>query len=319
MPMSATPTKRPGGRSRQSRRRPVRRSRDRLVFLLALAVALPVVAWAGVRLAGRGGSSAAPTTEDPGIAHVHGLGLNPGDGSLNVATHFGTFRIGRDKEIQRLGASYQDTMGFTVAGPNHFLGSGHPDLPSIRKGQPPRLGLIESNDAGATWQPVSLSGEVDFHGLAAAHGRVYGWDATSGRFMVSMDRQKWETRSTLPLSGFAVDPADPEHVVAAGERGLLDSTDGGRTWRDRPGPSLVTLSWDATAGLVGAAPGGPIHHTADAGATWQRAGQLPGEPEALLATAAEWYAAAEVSEGSTGIYRSTDSGRNWELYYRDGR
>ena len=319
--MPTTQTKRPGGRSRPPQRRPGRPARDRFPFIVVLVVALAIAGWAVFRLAdgGDGGPSASLAADDPGIAHVHGLGLNPADGSLNVATHFGTFRIGRDKEIQRLGASYQDTMGFTVAGPNHFLGSGHPDVQSIRKGQPPRLGLIESNDAGATWQPVSLSGEVDFHGLAAAHNRVYGWDATSGRFMVSTDRQTWETRSTLPLAGFAVDPANPDHIVAAGQRGLIDSTDGGRTWRDRPGPSLRTLSWDATAGLVGAAPDGTVHRSADAGATWQRVGQLPGAPEALLATPAEWYAAAQESEGTTGIYRSTDGGRNWTLFYRDRR
>ena len=314
--MPATPTKRPAERHQ---RRSARSPRERLVFMLALVAALAAVIGAGVRVVNRGGSSTALSTDDPGISHVHGLGLNPADGSLDVATHFGTFRIGRDKKIRRLGASYQDTMGFTVAGPNQFLGSGHPDLQAVRKGQSPRLGLIESKDAGDTWQPVSLSGEVDFHALAAAHGRVYGWDATSRRFMVSMDRQRWETRSTLPLVAFAVDPADPEHIVAAGERGLVDSTDGGRAWRDRPGPSLATLSWDSTAGLVGAEPGGTIQHSGDAGATWQRVGQLPGSPEALLATPAEWYAAVEAGEATTAIYRSTDSGRNWGLYYRDGR
>lgn len=29
-----------------------------------------------------------------------------------------------------------------------------------------------------------------------------------------------------------------------------------------------------------------------------------------------WYAAAE-EDGATGIYRSTDTGRTWDLYYRD--
>jgi hypothetical protein len=46
-------------------------------------------------------------------------------------------------------------------------------------------------------------------------------------------------------------------------------------------------------------------------------GQLPGSPE--LATPAEWYAAAKDGDGTTGIYRSADAGRNWELYYRDRR
>lgn len=318
MPLSTTQTKRPSGRSGRSARRPARRGwHDRFPFIVVLVAALAVAGWALLRFTDDDGSSPSLSADDPGIAHVHGLGLNPADGSLNVATHYGTFRIDRNKAVKRLGSSFQDTMGFTVAGPNHFLGSGHPDLESARAGQPSRLGLIESTDAGATWTPVSLSGEVDFHGLAAVHGRVYGWDSGSGRFMVSMDRRTWETRSTLRLAAFAVDPADPEHIVGAGGRRLLDSTDGGRTWRDGPGPVLATVSWDGTAGLVGVDQGGAVHHSVDRGATWQRAGQLFGAPEALLATRAAWYAAAKDDEGTTTIYRSTDAGRNWELYYRD--
>jgi photosystem II stability/assembly factor-like uncharacterized protein len=119
------------------------------------------------------------------------------------------------------------------------------------------------------------------------------------------------------LAGFAVDPANPEHIVGASPQGLLDSADGGRTWRPLPGPVLSALSWDAAAGLVGAGPDGAIHRSAHAGASWAPAGQLPGDPQALLATAQAWYAAAHDEDGSTGIYRSADAGRTWDLYYRD--
>jgi photosynthesis system II assembly factor YCF48-like protein len=303
---------RPGrGRQRSSGRR-----RDRMVFAAALLVAVPVLVWAGVRLAGRDRTASVLPAGDPGIAHVHGLGLNPVDDSLWVATHYGTFRIGPDKNVARIGGSYQDTMGFTVAGTGRLLGSGHPDLQAMRQGQPTRLGLIESTDGGATWRPLSLSGEVDFHALSFSHDRVYGWDASSGRFMVSADGRSWDVRSALPLAGFAVDPADPEHVVGAGSNGVIDSTDGGRTWRPRPGPAVVTLSWEPSTGLIGADPDGGLHRSADGGASWSTAGRLPGAPEALLVTAKAWYAAAQ-ENGATGIYRSADGGRNWDLYYRD--
>lgn len=58
-------------------------------------------------------------------------------------------------------------MGFTIAGPQHFLGSGHPDL---REKLPSRLGLIASTDNGQSWQQLSLLGKADFHALHAAHG-----------------------------------------------------------------------------------------------------------------------------------------------------
>jgi hypothetical protein len=68
------------------------------------------------------------------------------------------------KTAERVGDSYQDTMGFTVVGPNRFLGSGHPATDDL----PPLLGLIESTDAGKTWEHVSLLGEADSHVLRSA-------------------------------------------------------------------------------------------------------------------------------------------------------
>lgn len=300
-------------RPRSSRRTPRRPNRERLVFVAAVVVALPILAWAAVRVSGGDGSS----SPDPGVSHVHGLGINPADGSLYVATHHGTFRIQGDDPAERVGDNYQDTMGFTVAGPDRFLGSGHPDVAGFRRGQPARLGLIQSTDAGQSWSAVSLSGDVDFHALAFAHGRTYGWDSTSGRFMVSSDQRTWDTRSTRPLISFAVDPADPEHIVAGAPEGLVDSADGGRTWQRLPGPAQVALSWDKASGLVGADADGVVHRSTDGGASWSRAGRVPGAPQALLATADSFYAAAD-AEGTTGIYRSTDEGRTWRLRYRDG-
>ncbi|MDQ3384500.1 MAG: exo-alpha-sialidase [Actinomycetota bacterium] len=261
----------------------------------------------------------APTASgsEPGIAHVHGLGVNPANDELQVATHYGSFTIPADGSAERVGASYQDTMGFTVVGPDHFYGSGHPDVAGIRKGQPGLLGLIESTDAGATWESVSLSGEVDFHGLVFDHDRVYGWDATSGRFMVSDETRTWETRSTIDLASFAVDPSDADHVVAASASGLVDSADGGRTWSIVDGPEVVTLSWDRAAGLWGVTADGSVHGSRN-GSEWEEVGSLPGPPQALLAAGDVLYAAAE--EGDvTGIYRSDDGGRSWQLQYRDAR
>jgi hypothetical protein len=68
-----------------------------------------------------------PVAEDPGVVHVHGLGINPKDGGLYAATHTGLFVIG-DGTATRVSGRLQDTMGFTVVGPDHFIGSGHPDF-----------------------------------------------------------------------------------------------------------------------------------------------------------------------------------------------
>lgn len=304
--------------ARPTRRRPSRGARVAVIAATVTAIAAAVVAV--VVIAGRddGPSPGEVAGDDPGVSHVHGLGINPADGSLVVVTHYGSFRIPPDgDDAVRIGESFQDTMGFTVAGPDHFFGSGHPDLQGMQAGQPTRLGLIESTDGGETWTALSLSGEVDFHGLAFAHDHVYGWDSGTGRFMVSTDRRDWETRSTVDLFGFAVDPDDADHVIGAGPDGLVESSDGGRTWADADGPQFVALSWESDAGLWGADPGGGVwRHD---GSAWEQAGALPGEPQAFLATADALYAAAHDDDGVTGIYRSTDDGQTWDLRYRDAQ
>ena len=293
------------------------RRRNALVILGA-AVLGGALTWTIVRLGDDDADS--PTSgdlaADIGIEHVHGLGVDPGDSTLIVATHYGSFRLAADgSQLERIGDSLQDTMGFTVAGPRHYLGSGHPDLQGVRNGQPTRLGLIESTDGGLTWTIRSLGDEVDFHALAYADDQVYGWDSGTGRFMVSTDKRTWETRSRLDLYGFDIDPADADHLIGAGPEGLVESGDGGREWAPLEGPGLVTLSWDDEAGLWGADAAGTVWHRASEG--WEEAGELPGEPQAFLATADSLYAAAHDAQDQTGIYESTDRGRTWQLRYGD--
>ncbi len=261
-------------------------------------------------------SGSADVAPDVELAHVHGLGINPADQTLIVATHDGALRIAADgTKADPIGSNRQDTMGFTVVGPDHFLGSGHPDQAGLVAGQPTRLGLIESTDGGTSWTTLSLSGEGDFHALVAEHGYVYGWDSGTGRFMVSSDRNEWDVRSSVAIFSFAVDPSEPDHVIAAGPDGLLESNDGGQTWSVLDGPVLVTLSWDETTGLWGVGPDGVTHHRQPSG--WVQAGTLPGQPQVLLAVSDAMYAAAVDSQARTGIYRSTDGGKTWDLHYRD--
>lgn len=49
---------------------------------------------------------------------MHGLGVNPTDGALFIATHTGMYRAERgERKAERVGERYQDTMGFTSASP----------------------------------------------------------------------------------------------------------------------------------------------------------------------------------------------------------
>ena len=167
---------------------------------MALRVRLAALVLIPLALAACGTSKSETSPEDADAAHlvghVHGLGVNPADGTLYVAGHYGVFRI-EDGAPERVADRWQDTMAFTIAGPDTFLASGHPDL---REDLPPHLGLIESTDAAQTWQHQSLQGEADFHALEVVGDRIYGYDATSGRLMTTTDRTTWETIATGPGS-----------------------------------------------------------------------------------------------------------------------
>lgn len=52
---------------------------------------------------------------------MHGLGINPANGDLCAASHFGLFRLPDDGKAERVGRLVQDTMGFTVVGADRFL------------------------------------------------------------------------------------------------------------------------------------------------------------------------------------------------------
>ena len=251
---------------------------------------------------------------DQGVVHVHGLGIDPADNSLYAATHTGLFQITAG-QAKRVGGNFQDTMGFTIIGPNSFLGSGHPDFQSYSDGKlPPLLGLIRSADAGRTWTSISLLGKSDFHALRIAHGLVYGYDSSGEALMVSSDEGKtWDTRAKLTLFDFAVDPESADTLIGTTATTLLRSADRGKTWQQMEAPVLVLLSWPDKARLWGLDKNGTVHLSENGGETWQVQGSVSGFPEAFLDMGQTQYVAVR----EQGILRSQDGGKTWEIFYRD--
>jgi hypothetical protein len=290
----------------RSRSRSRSRGTRRTGTLACLGIALGV----GVAVAGcasEDGGSPAPSVEaaaEASLGHVHGLGVDPADDTLYVASHHGVFRV-VDGTPERVADRWQDTMGFAVVGPGHFLGSGHPDL---REDLPSSLGLIESTDGAQTWQPVSLQGDADFHSIEAVGNRIYAYDSHTGALMVSDDRTSWNTISKQPLYDLAANPAEPDTVYATTDQGgLIVTTDGDQPVPVDGAPVLTGIDWQPDGPLVGVAPDGTVM-VADDATTWRQVGNLDGPTQALDVKPGRWHAATD-----TGVYESTDDGENWRL------
>jgi hypothetical protein len=251
----------------------------RVLPAAVLAAALAGCSSAGPAPAAGASTSAAAALE---LTHVHGAAFDRGDGGLRLATHHGLLTVG-EEGLTPIGPVL-DLMGFTVAGPGHYLASGHPG-PQVTA-LPNPVGLIETTDGGATWAPLSRGGESDFHALTTgADGAVVGFDGVLRR---STDGRTWEQLAI---------PGEP-HTLAAAPRGgtvlattaqgLLRSADGGATWTpDTDGPLLQVVTWADERTAVGVDPAGTLWTSTDAAATWLPGRRLRTPPQAVAATSAD--------------------------------
>ena len=271
------------------------------VALLVVAAARAAAAW-GARGAGTPASSTAGDGE--AFSHIHGLGVNPSDGALYVATHHGVFRL-TDSGAARVGEGRQDTMGFTVIGPNEFLASGHP---APGEDGPRHLGLMHSDDAGRSWRVLSLGGDADFHLLRVSGGVVFGVDSITGALMATVDRTNWQTRSRIDVYDLAVDPDQPDILLAVTEQGVSRSSDGGHTWTPNGGPDVILLHW-SPSGLLAVAADGKLLRSTDSGVSWTpTGGRAPAAPAALTVHGDVVYLATRDGR----VLRSGDAGVTWQ-------
>lgn len=281
------------------------RRRHRLSIGAAVVAGVIVIA-VGLIVATRGGNGGGASAGEAAasIVDVHGIGVNPADKALYIATHSGLFRSPPDASTAvRVDAPEQDLMGFSVAGPDRFVASGHPG-----PGQQGTmsLGLLESRDRGRSWQSISLQGS-DLHLLRAAGDAVYAFD---GQLRASRDGGRtWQQRSAPDrLIDVAIDPADGDRVLAATESGVQASLDGARTWQKTSLNGPVLLVW-AQPGRPAAIGGdGAVQTSTDGGRRWKPAGTAGGQPAAF---AADREGALYVARPDGAVDWSSDGGRTW--------
>jgi len=230
--------------------------------------------------------------------HVHGLGTNPADGQLYVATHNGLFTLAGD-QFTRVGEATHDLMGFAVVGDDHFLASGHPgDLDA-----PNPMGLIESRDGGRTWQPISREVVSDFHAIKTIGTATYAYDATSERLEMSTDGgRSFTTFDDAALIDFSVDDAGNILTTTPdGEVRLRDRGGNDLLGPDNPPMTYIDATGDGWAGLDDHS-----HVRVLEDGAWTRVGRLRGVPAAFTAESDRWWAAT-----SEGVFVSDDEGTSW--------
>lgn len=275
-----------------------------LTLLLALA---GCAASPAAEDAAEGSSGASPAD----FEHIHGIGLNPADDTVYVATHQGLFRLDGSTP-RRVGESRSDMMGFVITGPDTFYASGHP---AHGDSAPANLGLLRTADAGVEWEDVSQRGVSDFHDLAGVGDRLYGLDSSDGRLKRSDDAgATWTSGPAIGARDVDVDPGDPDRLVATTEAGLLLSTDGGAVFAPHelqpPEPLVLVAHLPGGSGEVAASLAG-LDLTGRLwlldGASWIATGEPRGMPDAFAAIGEESYLAA--FDGT--VFRTADGGRSW--------
>jgi hypothetical protein len=254
---------------------------------------------------------ASQVAQAPDWGHVHNLSL-VGD-VVYIGSHNGFWKqeVGQDPVL--LSQPVFDVMGLAGSKEKWFA-SGHPG-PDMEA--PSDLGLIESVDGGVTWQSVSLLGKADFHRAAAVGNFVLGLVAHSGSLLRSNDGgSTWSDLGTPVIFDFAINPTNPDVVLATSENGTLRSEDGGETFTPVTTPELLAFVAWGEQGLYAASTEGQIIFSSDNGANWDARGSLGATPGALATDAGNVVALVDdsiwgsIDNGVTFVKRVAGSGQH---------
>ncbi len=306
--MTSQTTKRPtkGRAARQpTQRRPAARNR-RLLAAAAAGLVLLAAAAGFALLRGGGGKPAGPSGGLPATSDYHSLLVSPDDPQrLLLGTHQGLYGSGDGGRTWTFAElSGRDVMSLARPASSTIWAAGHEVLAQSTDGgatwsdvrpdglpgldvhgfaadpENPRLlyaaiagrGLYRSDDGGQSFFAVSTDVGPDVMALAVTpDGRILAGDMRQG-LMESRDGGKtWTPRLRAALMGIAVNPSDPERVLATGP-GIALSRDGGRTWKpvlDVPG-GAGPVAWAPSDANVAYAVGfdRALYRTADGGTTW---------------------------------------------------
>ncbi|MEM9823064.1 MAG: glycosyl hydrolase [Bacteroidota bacterium] len=241
----------------------------------------------------------------------------------------------------------------------------HPDDDSVWYVAVGSGGVWKTQNAGVTWTPIFDGQSVYSIGCISIDpnnphiiwvgtgenvgGRHVGYG--DGVYRSDDGGKSWKNmglKKSEHISKIIVHPNNSNTIwVAAqgplwnkgGERGLYQSTDGGKTWTRQLGDEewtgvtdllidprnpdhLYAATWQRhrnVAAYMGGGPGSGIHRTTDGGKTWEKLSSgLPSSNMGKIGLAISpqqpdvLYAAIELDRRTGGVYRSTNRGSSWE-------
>ncbi|MEX2645697.1 MAG: hypothetical protein WD249_05495 [Gaiellaceae bacterium] len=245
----------------------------------------------------------------PDTPDYHSLLVTDGPGSLVLGTHYGLYQSADGGLTwEKTALDGEDAMNLGRAGGGVIWTAGHnvlaksadggrtwqdvrpeglPHLDihgfAVDPGDPRTLwaalagqGLYRSSDAGERFELVTREVGAGVMALAATRGgRLLAGEMQQGLVVSDDDGKTWRLTLEAGLMGLAVNPSDPELILATGP-GILRSTDGGRNWdqvlplEQGAGPVAWAPSEPATAYVVGF--DRTLYKTTDRGESWQPVG-----------------------------------------------
>jgi photosystem II stability/assembly factor-like uncharacterized protein len=220
----------------------------------------------------------------------------------------------------------------------------------VDPGDPDRLfvnnyggGNFLSTDGGRTWSPASkgyTGAQVrDLAVDPTAAGRVFA-AARSGIFVTLQGGNEWEGRAWAPAASLewnavAIDPADPQHILAANNWNnlILKSKNGGRSWEPASAEAGMNRGWrtivfapaDSTVVYAGVSgffsagvfdnhlDGGGVAVSTDGGATWSAANDATSTTANVsnLAVHPDDAQTMFAATGNRGLLKTIDGGNRW--------
>ncbi|MEX2546253.1 MAG: hypothetical protein WD830_00525 [Chloroflexota bacterium] len=239
-----------------------------------------------------------------GTQDVHSLAFPGPDTSTVLFGHHGG--ILRSADGGRSWAPLpvrQDAMGMAAAADGSIVIAGH-------------LVFEASRDGGTTWAPINSDlPSLDIHGFARSlsdPSRMWAYLAEGGIYESTDFGTTWaQVNGGDVVQLTAIRRDDQDELLGIDLRGLVRSTDEGRTWLvagTPPTAPIGSLAATPDGGVI--VLGGPdgLYRSDDTGATWRHVL----ESRAVLATAisSDGNTIAAVTQ-DTLYYRSDDGGTTW--------